>query len=83
MPTRRLRAADLLSTLLGTPPHTAVIAHPQACAFVTNEPGWLYGNTIRIVEFTDPPFAPVRAMWLPNTASPLRRRILAAAEEAR
>ena len=73
----------ILSTLLGTPPHTAVIAHPQACAFVTNEPGWLYGNTIRIVEFTDPPFAPVRAMWLPNTASPLRRRILAAAEEAR
>ena len=72
----------IVSTLLGTPPHTAVIAHPDACAFVTNEPGWVYGNQIRIMEFTDPPLVPVQAMWLPHTASTLRNRILAAGEEA-
>ncbi len=66
----------IVSTLLGTPPHTAVIAHPKACAFVTNEPGWLYENRIRIIEFTDPPMAPVRALWLPNTASIMRQKIL-------
>ncbi|GAC69274.1 putative LysR family transcriptional regulator [Gordonia soli NBRC 108243] len=72
----------IVSTLLGTPPHTAVVAHPDACAFVTNDPGWVYGNRIRIMEFTDPPLVPVQAMWLPHTASELRNRILAAGEES-
>lgn len=66
----------IVSTLRGTPPHTAVVAHPAACAFVTNEPGWIYLNRIRIIEIADPPMAPVRAMWLPNTAPKLRNRIL-------
>ncbi|MGV9794691.1 LysR family transcriptional regulator [Gordonia sp. ABSL49_1] len=66
----------IVSTLIGTPPHTSVIAHPQACAFVTNAPGWLDNGRIRIVEFTDPPVAPARATWLPNTTSPLRQQIL-------
>lgn len=70
----------IVSTLIGTPPHTAVIAHPQACALVTNAPGWLYDKRIRIVEFNDPPFTPVRGLWLPGTSSPMRRKILAALE---
>ena len=64
------------STLRGTPPHTAVIAQPQACAFVTNAPGWVYDHRVRIVEFVDPPTAPVLATWLPHTASAMRARIL-------
>lgn len=67
----------IVSNLLGTPPHTAVIAHPGACAFVTNRPGWIYVNRIRIIEFVDPPTAPVLAMWLPHTSSELRNTILA------
>ncbi|MGV9713256.1 LysR family transcriptional regulator [Gordonia sp. NPDC003424] len=66
----------VVSTLRGTPPHTAVIAHPNACAFVTNEPGWVSGNRIRVLEFTDPPSAPMQAVWLPHTVSEVRTRIL-------
>ncbi|MEP9394948.1 LysR family transcriptional regulator [Gordonia sp. VNK1] len=66
----------IASTLRGTPPHMAVITHPEACAFVTNQPGWLYGNQIRIVEFDDPPMTPVMALWLPNTAPRIRNLIL-------
>ncbi|MFW0795282.1 LysR family transcriptional regulator [Gordonia sp. CPCC 205515] len=66
------------STLRGTPPHTAVIAHPSACAFVTNEPGWINVSRIRIIEFVDPPSAPVQALWLPHTVSAMRSRILTA-----
>lgn len=64
------------STLQGTPPHTAVIAHPEACAFVTNQPGWVYRRRVRIMEFTDPPEAPVQAVWLPHTVSDVRAAIL-------
>lgn len=70
----------IVSTLRGTPPHTAVIAHPAACAFVTNQPGWISLRRIRIVEITDAPMAPVRALWLPNTAPKLRNRILDAVQ---
>ncbi|MDY6809328.1 MAG: LysR family transcriptional regulator [Actinomycetota bacterium] len=64
------------SRLRGTPPHTAVIAHPQACIFVTNAPGWLYGNRIRIIELNETPTVPVQAMWLPYTSSGIRASIL-------
>ncbi|GAB92325.1 putative LysR family transcriptional regulator [Gordonia rhizosphera NBRC 16068] len=64
------------STLRGTPPHTGVITHPDACVFVTNEPGWIYGHRIRVIEFDDPPIAPVQALWLPHTSSEIRRSIL-------
>lgn len=66
----------IVSKLRGTPPHTSVIAHPQAVAFVTNQPGWLYDRQIRVISFDDPPFTPVMAMWLPNTAPTMRNRIL-------
>lgn len=66
----------IVSTLRGTPPHTAVVAHPGACAFVTNQPGWIYRDQIRIVALADPPMAPVMAMWLPHTPSGLRNKIL-------
>ncbi|OPX13372.1 LysR family transcriptional regulator [Gordonia sp. i37] len=66
----------VVSNLRGTPPHMSVITHPDACAFVTNQPGWLYQNQIRIVSFDDPPMTPVMAMWLPNTASRIRNAIL-------
>lgn len=70
----------VVSNLRGTPPHTAVIAHPHACAFVTNQPGWLYGDQIRIISFEDPPMTPVMAMWLPNTSATVRNRILDSVE---
>lgn len=66
-----------VSRLRGTPPHTAVIAHPQAAAFVTNEPGWLYGHRIRVIELAEAPTVPVQAMWLPHTTSAIRTEILA------
>lgn len=66
----------VVSNLRGTPPHMSVITHPDACAFVTNQPGWLYQNQIRVVSFDDPPMTPVMAMWLPNTASRIRNAIL-------
>ncbi|WAC56764.1 LysR family transcriptional regulator [Gordonia sp. SL306] len=66
-----------VSRLRGTPPHTAVIAHPQACTFVTNEPGWLYGNRIRVIDIAESPTMPVQAMWLPHTTSDIRNRIVA------
>ncbi|MCF3940163.1 MULTISPECIES: LysR family transcriptional regulator [Gordonia] len=68
----------LVSRLRGTPPHTAVIAHPEACVFVTNESGWLYDNRIRILELTESPTVPVQAMWLPHTTSDIRTSILTA-----
>lgn len=68
--------AIIESTLKGTPPHTAVVAHPKACAFVTNQPGWVYGHRIRIIDFVDPPLAPVQAMWLPHSVSDIRAQIL-------
>ena len=66
----------IVSNLRGTPPHTSVIAHPQAVAFVTNQPGWLYDDQIRVISFENPPLTPVMAMWLPNTAPRMRNRIL-------
>lgn len=66
----------VVSTLRGTPPHTAVIAHPNAGAFVTNEPGWVSGNRIRVIELTDGPSAPMQAVWLPHTESEIRTKIL-------
>ncbi|RPA58487.1 LysR family transcriptional regulator [Gordonia oryzae] len=66
----------VVSNLRGTPPHMSVITHPDACAFVTNQPGWLYQNQIRVVSFDDPPMTPVMAVWLPNTASRIRNAVL-------
>ncbi|MGC5248627.1 LysR family transcriptional regulator [Gordonia sp. DT219] len=66
----------IVSNLRGTPPHMSVITHPDGCAFVTNQPGWLYQDQIRIISFDDPPMTPVMAMWLPNTASRTRNAIL-------
>lgn len=69
----------IVSTLHGIPPHMAVLAHPEACAFVTNRPGWVYHDQIRVVDFDLPPQVPVMAMWLPSSAPGTRDRILGAA----
>lgn len=66
----------IVSNLRGTPPHMSVITHPEACAFVTNQPGWLYDDQVRIIDFDDPPMTPVMALWLPNTAPRIRNLVL-------
>ncbi|HEY9314574.1 LysR family transcriptional regulator [Williamsia sp.] len=71
----------IVNPVQGTPPRTAVIAHPTACAFVTDPAGSAYDGRVTVIDFEDPPLAPVQALWLPHTTSPMRERILAAARE--
>lgn len=67
----------VVNRVQGTPPFTAVLTHPDACAFVTDEPGPKYSGAITIADFTDPPLAPVQMLWLPHTTHPTRAQIIA------
>lgn len=62
----------IVNNVQGTPPFTAVQRHPQAYAFVTDPVGDLQGGAVRVIEFEDPPLAPVQALWIPHTHSSLR-----------
>lgn len=66
----------IVNPVQGTPPATAVARFPEACAFVTDPPGDLHGGSVRVVSFDDPPLAPVQALWLPYTHSPVRDAIV-------
>lgn len=67
-----------VNRIQGTAPTTAVVG--TACfAFVTAEPGrYHHGQTV-VVPVDDEPMAPVQAMWLRHTASPLRQALLGGA----
>lgn len=66
----------------GTPPYTAVLAHPDHCAFVTDEPGDVYHGKVRVVEIADPPLVPVQAVWLPHSVSAIRTTLFEAIQRA-
>ncbi|MGC5246903.1 LysR family transcriptional regulator [Gordonia sp. DT219] len=65
----------------GTPPTTAVLVDPTACAFVTAPAGPAHGDRVIVKEFTDPPFTPVQALWLSHTLSDFRTDILNSAPD--
>lgn len=65
----------LVNPVQGTPPYTAVLAHPDHCAFVTDDPGDIYHGRVRVVEIADPPLVPVQAVWLPHSVSTTRARL--------
>lgn len=65
----------VVNPIQGTPPMTAVIGSLR-CAFVTDPAGPGLAGRVMVVEFDDPPLAPVQALWLPHTVSPVRDAIL-------
>ncbi|TDZ76557.1 LysR family transcriptional regulator [Mycobacteroides salmoniphilum] len=70
----------LVNPVQGTPPYTAVLAHPDHCAFVTDDPGVVYNGKVRVVEIADPPLVPVQAVWLPHSVSTIRSRLFEAVQ---
>jgi len=65
----------LVNPVQGTPPHTAVLAHPDHCAFVTDDPGDLYHRKVRVIEIVNPPLVPIQAVWLPHSVSTIRTKL--------
>ncbi|TDZ44322.1 LysR family transcriptional regulator [Mycobacteroides franklinii] len=65
----------LINPVQGTPPHTAVLAHPDHCAFVTDDPGDLYHRKVRVIEIVNPPLVPIQAVWLPHSVSTIRTKL--------
>ncbi|KRQ29073.1 LysR family transcriptional regulator [Mycobacteroides chelonae] len=65
----------LVNPVQGTPPHTAVLAHPDHCAFVTDDPGAVYHGKVKVIEIANPPLVPVQAVWLPHSVSTVRNRL--------
>ncbi len=65
----------LVNPVQGTPPYTAVLAYPDHCAFVTDDPGDVYHGAVRVVEIADPPLVPVQAIWLAHSVSATRARL--------
>ena len=59
----------------GAAPTTAVIDTPSF-AFVTAEPGIYHHGQVRVLGLDDRPLAPIQAMWLRYTRSPLRQTLL-------
>lgn len=55
----------------GTPPVTAVLDN-DGVAFVTAPTGPCLAGQVVVVEITDPPQAPIQAIWLPHTQSAIR-----------
>lgn len=72
----------LINPVQGTPPHTAVLAHPDHCAFVTDDPGNVYHRKVRVIEIANPPLVPVQAVWLPHSVSAIRTKLFAAVRES-
>lgn len=62
----------LVNPVQGTPPYTAVLAHPSHCAFVTDDPGQVYHHKVRVIEIVNPPLVPVQAVWLPHSVLTIR-----------
>ncbi|MGW0036610.1 LysR family transcriptional regulator [Gordonia sp. NPDC003376] len=65
-----------INRVQGTPPTTAVLVDPDACAFVTAPAGPVHGGRVVVKEFTDPPLSPIQALWLPHTVSDFRTAVL-------
>lgn len=59
----------------GTAPTTAVIGN-DCYAFVTAEPGVHHRGRTVVLPVDRPPSAPVQALWLQHTVSPLRQALL-------
>lgn len=68
----------VVNRVQGTPPDTAVLAAPQAAAFVTGPVGARFEGRVAVRELDDAPQVPVQALWLPHTTDPLRAELLAA-----
>ncbi|GAB20784.1 putative LysR family transcriptional regulator [Gordonia effusa NBRC 100432] len=68
----------IISRVQGAPPTSAVIYHPQACAFVTDDAGPAMSGDVRVIDFSSPPLVPVQGLWLPHTVSKARSILLAA-----
>ncbi|MFW0791934.1 LysR family transcriptional regulator [Gordonia sp. CPCC 205333] len=65
-----------VSRVQGAPPTSAVIYHPDACAFVTDEAGWAMSGEVAVIDFVAPPLVPVQGLWLPHTVSSARNILL-------
>lgn len=64
-----------VNRIQGTAPTTAVVG-THCFAFVTAEPGRYHGGQAVVIPLDDDPMAPVQAMWLRHTSSPLRQALL-------
>ncbi|ALR13595.1 LysR family transcriptional regulator [Mycobacteroides saopaulense] len=72
----------LVNPVQGTPPYTAVLAHPDHCAFVTDDPGDVYQGKVRVIEIANPPLVPVQAVWLPHSVSTIRTTLFDAVQRS-
>lgn len=72
----------LVNPVQGTPPYTAVLAHPDHCAFVTDDPGDVYQSKVRVIEIANPPLVPVQAVWLPHSVSTIRTTLFDAVQRS-
>jgi DNA-binding transcriptional LysR family regulator len=63
--------AFTINRVQGTPPVTAVLDN-DGVAFVTAPTGPCLAGQVVVVEITDPPQAPIQAIWLPHTQSAVR-----------
>lgn len=68
-----------INPVQGTPPHTAVLAHPDHCAFVTDTPGYAHRGAVRVIEIRSPPLVPIQAMWVQHSVSAVRGALFEAA----
>lgn len=65
-----------VNRIQGTPPTTAVLVDPDACAFVTAPLGPTHDGRVVVKEFVDPPLSPIQALWLPHSESAFRTTLL-------
>ncbi|MUM19248.1 LysR family transcriptional regulator [Mycobacterium sp. CBMA 623] len=72
----------LVNPVQGTPPYTAVLAHPDHCVFVTDDPGDIYRGKVRVIEIANPPLVPIQAVWLPHTVSAIRSALFEAVQRS-
>lgn len=73
----------VVNQVQGTPPATAVLAHPHAVAFVTDETGVKYYGEVVVREIADVSRVPLQGLWLAHTVNPLRTALLDAAQQSR
>lgn len=66
----------IVSRVQGAPPASAVVYHPDACAFVTEERGRTLSGRVSVIDFAAPPLVPVQGLWLPHTVSAARTTIV-------
>lgn len=65
----------MVNLVQGTPPVTAVAGN-DCVAFVTAPAGPAMGGRVIVLEVSDPPVAPIQAIWLPHTISTERNALL-------